>query len=169
MSNAEFVAIAALAPFVAATVLVSQEAQAAPTAAAAEATFISAEGCIVTDIELTASEPTSYGPSNAGVDILRYDKCTSRDPVAFIVGTLSLPEQAFQVQSQGETAVLRAVIPGYDYVTKAPVALDVAVTWTARGPGIEHRPAVAAGHIISKGRNFAPNPTRLAEIELPRS
>lgn len=170
MPKAPQLVLAAVAPLLAGVVL-APPAAAPPvsTGAAAEATFISAEGCIVTDVALSASEATSYGPSKASVDILRHDKCVPRDPVAFIVGKLTLPEPAFVVDAQGARAVLHAVIPAQDYVTRAPVSLDVAVTWTAGSPGTSHRPAVAAGHILGQGRNFAPKSTRLAEIQLPRS
>ncbi len=134
----------------------------------AEAEFSNTDGCIRTDVEVFAAQPTSYAPSKATISVFQHDQCTPKDPLMDLVGTTTLPEQAFQIGAAGDVATLHIIMDGFDYVANKPVTVNIAQTWTATGSGRgRERPAVASGRVFAKERNFTPNPSKFGEIVRP--
>jgi hypothetical protein len=156
-----------------------------------QAGFFSTDGCISTDVTISATESKGPHPpdspttvSIADIGISQFDQCTGTT-VLDAFGEVTLTDQSFQVGPQLISATLKPTGQVTDSVTGSIFNIDVDLTWTPTGPltaesdrihvhspGLifqshsngTSRDAQASGSLSLGGVNLTPQPSGFAVI-----
>lgn len=98
-----------------------------------EASCISTAAYIfVTESRYKYSSASSTESAYASVSLSQYNDCTSTEPVC-VYGSVELPNGAFDIHGNLQSATLNTTINGYDCYTGEPAAIAVNLTWTGDG------------------------------------
>ena len=114
--------------------------------ARAEFTVFSDDGCVQTNVFVTASEQTIHTPPGAPVSSLKHGlsvlieqwQLCDGEPYYFFAAYGELPEFALDIQGNIQGATVQASLTLYDEVAGyAPVPATVNLTWTGVGEIVE--------------------------------
>jgi hypothetical protein len=100
----------------------------------------SSDACTDTIALVTGADEVVNGApaeSYANVFILKYDSCNQIVLTEVYFNDAILPE-AFHVDQNGLTAILKLKVEGYDNVTESTIPIEVRISWSASGSFENH-------------------------------